>query len=115
MIILALTILATFDLTATFIPLRIIYPGAGGVPGTTVRKVSAEGKVLREKTKKDAVLHGEKNTNPKRKYLSRNNSAFWTHLPSPRAPLPRTGEGSCFWTGTKRGILADASGWYGDL
>ena len=34
------------------------------------------------------------------KYLSRNNSAFWPHLPSPPAPLPRTGEGSCFWTGT---------------
>ncbi len=96
MIILALTILATFDLTATFIPLRIIYPGAGGVPGTTVRKVSAEGKVLREKTKKDAVLHGEKNTNPKRKYLSRNNSAFWTHLALTPRPSPVYGRGELF-------------------
>jgi hypothetical protein len=34
---------------------------------------------------------------------------WWTakYLPSPPAPLPRTGEGSCFWTGPKKRLQAE--------
>ena len=32
------------------------------------------------------------------KYLSKNNFVIWPQLPSPPAPLPSTGEGSCYWT-----------------